>query len=173
MTRPTALGLSRPVIVALMGLNAIYALAIGALLVGTYVLPWFLPAALKDFEGGDAWQVHAAMRGIVVLGLIGAWITHRVLRQLLAIVDTVRDGDPFVAANAVRLQAIAWWVLAGEGIRLAVAAAIRYTRSFMPAADIDAPAFSFAPLLAVLLLFVLARVFAEGARMRADLEGTV
>jgi len=33
--------------------------------------------------------------------------------------------------------------------------------------------FSFAPWLAVLLLFVLARVFAEGARMRADLEGTV
>jgi hypothetical protein len=34
-------------------------------------------------------------------------------------------------------------------------------------------AFSFAPWLAVLLLFVLAGVFAHGARMRADLEGTV
>jgi hypothetical protein len=33
--------------------------------------------------------------------------------------------------------------------------------------------FSFAPWLAVLLLFVLARVFAEGTRMRGDLEGTV
>ena len=34
-------------------------------------------------------------------------------------------------------------------------------------------AFSFAPWLAVLLLFVLADVFARGARMRDDLAGTV
>ena len=33
--------------------------------------------------------------------------------------------------------------------------------------------FAFAPWLAVLLLFVLSGVFAQGARMRADLEGTV
>ena len=33
--------------------------------------------------------------------------------------------------------------------------------------------FTFAPWLAVLLLFVLSGVFAQGARMRADLEGTV
>ena len=32
---------------------------------------------------------------------------------------------------------------------------------------------TFAPWLAVLLLFVLSGVFAQGARMRADLEGTV
>jgi hypothetical protein len=32
---------------------------------------------------------------------------------------------------------------------------------------------SIAGLLAILLTFVLARVFAEGARMRDDLEGTV
>lgn len=33
--------------------------------------------------------------------------------------------------------------------------------------------FSFTPWIAVLLLFVLARVFAHGAQMREDLEGTV
>jgi hypothetical protein len=33
--------------------------------------------------------------------------------------------------------------------------------------------FSFAPWLSVLLLFVLAGVFTQGARMRDDLEGTV
>ena len=33
--------------------------------------------------------------------------------------------------------------------------------------------FSITPWIAVLLLFVLARVFAHGARLRADLEGTV
>ena len=38
--------------------------------------------------------------------------------------------------------------------------------------DIDR-SFSVTPWIAVLLLFVLARVFDHGARMRADLEGTV
>jgi hypothetical protein len=33
--------------------------------------------------------------------------------------------------------------------------------------------FSFTPWVAVVLLFVLARVFEQGALMRADLEGTV
>jgi hypothetical protein len=33
--------------------------------------------------------------------------------------------------------------------------------------------FTFTPWLAVLMLFVLSGVFAQGARMRADLEGTV
>ena len=38
--------------------------------------------------------------------------------------------------------------------------------------DLDA-GFSVSAWLAILLTFVLARVFAEGARMREDLEGTV
>ena len=42
----------------------------------------------------------------------------------------------------------------------------------MPALDLDL-GFSVTPWLAVLLLFVLARVFAEGTRMRSDLDGTV
>ena len=42
----------------------------------------------------------------------------------------------------------------------------------MPDLEIDFN-FSVAPWLAVLLLFVLARVFAEGTRMRSDLDGTV
>jgi hypothetical protein len=173
MTRPAALGASRAFLRFLMVLNALYAAAIGALLVGTYLFPRLLPAALVGLEGGDAWQVHAGLRVLVVLGLLGAVIAHRVLRHLLAIVDTVRDGDPFVAANADRLQSIAWWVLGGEGLRLAIAALIRGIRTFVPAADIDPPAFSFAPLLAVVLLFVLAGVFRHGTRLRADLEGTV
>jgi len=58
--------------------------------------------------------------------------------------------------------------LALEGLRLVVAAIAAVV---WEPGRIDA--FSFAPWLAVLLLFVLAGVFAKGARMRADLEGTV
>jgi hypothetical protein len=108
------------------------------------------------------------LRLIVFIGVAGAAIVHTVLRRLLAIVDTVRDGDPFILDNSRRLDAIAWSVVALELLRLVVMAIV---------AAVWEPGklggFSFAPWLAVLLLFVLSGVFARGARMRADLEGTV
>jgi hypothetical protein len=86
----------------------------------------------------------------------------------------VHSGDPFVAVNARRLQAIAWWVLVGELLRLLVGAIGWAASKAVPSFGIDLHiSFSFTPWLAVLLLFVLARVFEEGTRMRADLEGTV
>ena len=171
-TPPSALALTRPLIRGLLVLNALYAIAIGALLVASLINPKLLFAALAGLDGGGAWEVRAALRAVVVVGLAGAYVAYRVLRELLAIVDTVRGGDPFVTGNARRLQAIAWWVLAGEGLRLLVGAIAWAASRYLPSLDLDL-GFSFAPWLAVLLLFVLARVFDEGARMRADLEGTV
>ena len=112
--------------------------------------------------------VPLGLRAIVVIGLIGAAIVHTILRRLLAIVDTVRGGDPFILDNARRLDAIAWSVVALEVLRLIV---IAIAAAVWEPGRLDG--FSFAPWLAVLLLFVLSGVFAHGARMRADLEGTV
>jgi hypothetical protein len=53
-----------------------------------------------------------ALRAIAVLGLAAVPLNYAVLMRLLAIVETVRAGDPFVTANASRLQAIAWSLLA-------------------------------------------------------------
>ena len=170
MTRTSAraLAVARPVIRGLILLNAIYALLIGALLVFSFFIEGWPQRPL----GFDLVHAHPmagfGLRMIVVVGLAGAAIVHTVLGRLLAIVDSVRVGDPFILENARRLNAIAWSVAALEGLRLIVAAI---------AAAVWEPgkihAFSFAPWLAVLLLFVLAGVFAHGARMRADLEGTV
>ena len=46
------------------------------------------------------------------------------VETLEAAVETVRAGDPFVADNAYRLQAIAWFLLALFGV---AAAAIYYS----------------------------------------------
>lgn len=170
---PNALPLARLLIRGLIVLNALYAFAIGALLAVSLVYPKLLFDALIGLDGADAWQVRVALQGVVVLGLAGAYIAYRVLRELLAIVDTVRSGDPFVADNARRLQAIAWWVLAGEGLRVGVGALVWAASRFVASIGHINVGFSFAPWLAVLLLFVLARVFDEGTRMRADLDGTV
>ena len=170
MTRTSAraLAVARPVIRGVVVLNALYALAIAGLL----VLSFFIEGWPQRPLGFDLLHKHPmaglGLRAIVVVGLAGAAIVHSVLRRLLAIVDTVRVGDPFILENSRRLDEIAWSVAALEGLRLVVAAI---------AAAVWAPgkfdAFSFAPWLAVLLLFVLAGVFASGARMREDLEGTV
>jgi hypothetical protein len=87
-------------------------------------------------------------------------------------VETVRRGDPFVAANAYRLHAIAWALLALQLVSLVIGGIARAVSTRAHPLHIDA-GFSINGWLAVLLTFVLARVFAEGALMREDLEGTV
>jgi hypothetical protein len=170
MTRTSAqaLTLARPVIRILTVVNIVYALAITVLLVFSFLIEGWPQRPL----GFDLTHAHPlagnGLRAIVVVGVIGAAIVHTILRRLLAIVDTVRAGDPFILENAHRLNAIAWRVLALEGLRLIVAA---IAAAVWEPGRIDA--FSFAPWLAVLLLFVLAGVFAHGARLREDLTGTV
>jgi hypothetical protein len=94
------------------------------------------------------------------------------LKRLLAMVRTVRIGDPFVAANAYRLNAIAWLLLALQLISLIIAAIGKAISTPQHSFHLDA-GFSPGGWLAVILTFVLARVFAEGTLMREDLEGTI
>lgn len=170
MTRTStkALTVTRPFIRGLIVLNILYALAIAGLLVWSFFIEGW-PTRPLGFDLTNAHPlVGQGLRAIVVIGLVGAAVVHTILRRVLAIVDTVRAGDPFILDNAWRLESIAWRVLTLEGLRLIVAAIAAVV---WEPGRIDA--FSFAPWLSVLLLFVLAGVFAHGARMRADLEGTV
>jgi hypothetical protein len=107
-----------------------------------------------------------------VLGLATIPLNYAVLKRLLAIVETVRARDPFVAENASRLQAIAWSLLALQLLGLVIGAVAKTLSTPTHPVDLDA-GFSINGWLAVLLTFLLARVFAEGALMREDLEGTL
>jgi hypothetical protein len=108
----------------------------------------------------------------MVLGIAAVPVMNVILTRLLAMVDTVRAGDPFVSANAARLRTIAWAVVGLELLHLAVGAATALASS--PGAPLDI-GWSFSPTrwVAVLLLFVLASVFEQGTRMREELEATV
>lgn len=162
-----ALAVARPVIRGLTVLNLLYAAVLAVLFVWSFFIEGWPERPLGEFASLHPW-LPAGLRAIVFLGVVGAAIVHPVLRRLLAIVDSVRAGDPFVLENARRLDAIAWSVLALEVLRLLIG---------WIASTVWEPgrigSFSFTPWLAVLLLFVLSGVFAHGARMRADLEGTV
>lgn len=166
-----ALGVSKKALGWLRVLNILYGIGVAALLILSLVAAEFLFRALGVRETG--WGTTTlSMRGIMVVGVAGAFIAHQILTGLLQIVESVRAGDPFVLNNAARLQAIAWWLLVAELLHIVVGVLARLASTPAQRIDLDW-SFSFTPWIAVLLLFVLARVFAHGARMREDLEGTV
>jgi len=169
---PGALALTRRILRGLIVLNLVMGFLILMLLVASLVAAGPVIEALGVRRGGGEASLILGMRGIMVLGIGAVPLTHLALRRLLDVVDTVREGDPFVAENAVRLRAIAWAVLGLELAHLGVGAVAAAASSAAQPLDIDW-SFSFTRWVAVLLLFVLARVFEQGTRMREDLEGTV
>jgi hypothetical protein len=145
--------------------------AILALLVVMPNEQWIM-SAFKLSPSPEAERLVMGLRAIAVLGLATIPLNYVVLKRLLAIVKTVRAGDPFVAANADRLQAIAWALLALNILSIVIGAIAKIVST--PAHPLHLNAgFSINGWLAVLLTFLLARVFAEGTLMREDLEGTV
>ena len=166
-----ALSLSRKVLRALIALNFAAGAAILVMLVVSFVAKaWFFRAMGAPLPDTAARVM--GMRGIMVIGLFAVPLTHVVFSRLLAIVETVRAGDPFVAENAARLHRIAWSVLGLELLNLAVTIIAAWAST--DAAPIDIKwRLNVTRWVTVLLLFVLARVFEHGTRMRDDLAGTV
>ena len=173
MPRPysAALPIAYVVLRLLVILNWLLGVAILALLVVIPNREWIM-SALDLSPSAEAERIVLALRIIAVIGLATIPLNYLVLKRLLAIVETVRVGDPFVAANAKRLEAIAWTLLTLQLLGLVMAAIAKGASSPGHPIDIDA-GFSANGWLAVILTFVLARVFAEGTVMREDLEGTV
>jgi hypothetical protein len=166
-----ALPLAYVMLRILIVLNWLMGAAIIALLVALPNEQWIM-SAFKLSPSPDAERLVMGLRAVAVLGLAVVPINHAVLKRLLAIVETVRGGDPFVAANAARLQTIAWALLVLQVLSVVIGTIGTSVSSAAHPVDLDA-GFSINGWLAVLLTFLLARVFAEGTRMRDDLEGTV
>ena len=175
MSKPTTPSAALPVAYVLLRIliviNLLGGAAILALLV---VLPnerWIM-TAFKLSPSPEAERLVMGLRAIAVLGIIAIPLNHAVLKRLLAIVETVRGGDPFVTDNAKRLQGIAWALLTLNLLSMVIGAIAKTVSTPAHPLHLDA-GFSINGWLAVLLTFLLARVFAEGTRMREDLEGTV
>ena len=166
-----ALPITYVVLRILIVLNWLGGLAILVLLLITPNEQWIM-SAFKLSPSPEAERVILGLRAVAVFGLIAIPINYSVLKRLLAIVETVRNGDPFVAANASRLQAIAWALLALQIISIVIGVIGKTISTPATPVHLDA-GFSINGWLAVLLTFLLARVFAQGTHMREDLEGVV
>ena len=175
MSRPAASSAALPIAyAALRVLIVANWLSGAAILVLLTLMPterWIM-SSLELSPGPEADRLITGLHAMAVVGLGTIPLNYAVLKRLLAIVDTVRTGDPFVAANAVRLQAIAWALLMLQVLSLIIGGIADAVSTPAHPIDVDA-GLSISGWLAVLLTFLLARVFAEGTLMRDDLEGTV
>jgi Protein of unknown function (DUF2975) len=175
MSTPTSSSAALPIAYAVLRMLIVANWLMAAvILVLLFVMPneqWIM----RTFDlspSPEAERLVISLRAIAVLGLATIPLNYVVLKRLLAIVETVRAGDPFVAANASRLQAIAWSLLGLQLLSLVIGAIAKSVSTPAHPLHLDA-GFSINGWLAVLLTFLLARVFAQGALMREDLEGTV
>ncbi len=165
---PTAYVILRILIV----LNWFYAACLIALLSYSFINEPFLMRALKLSSPAENPALVIGIRAIAALGILTVPLNLGMLKRLVDMVHTVRAGDPFVAANAYRINAIAWILLALQIISMIIWAIGKAVSTPAHPLHLDA-GFSPAGWLAVVLTFVLARVFVEGTVMREDLEGTI
>jgi hypothetical protein len=166
------LAISRTVLRLLIKLNVVFGILVLALLIASLIAGGPVMRALGAIPSPDSGRLIFGMRGIIVIGVLSAPLLHLVYTRLLAIVETVRMGDPFVIVNAERLRTIAWAIVGLELMHVCVIALANGVTVGTEKVDIGGK-LSLTPWLTILLLFVLVRVFDQGARMRDELEATV
>jgi hypothetical protein len=151
--------------------NWLMAAMILVLLLATPNEQWIMSAFDLSPSADTDWLI-VALQACAVLGLATIPLNYAILTRLLAVIETVRAGDPFVAANARRLEVIARALLALQLLSIVIGTIGKAVSTPAHPVDLDA-GFSLNGWLAVFLTFLLARVFAAGTMMRDDLEGTV
>lgn len=165
------LSITRSTLRVLIPLNCLLGFGIMGLFATSFIEPAWLIGALGLHRDAPTAQL-IAMRLVMLIGLFGVPIGNLVLTRLLAILETLRQGDPFIPDNARRLFQIARAILGLELLDLVVGALCGSVST--PSDPLDLGwRFSWDGWLLVLLLFVLARIFRVGTDMRSELEGTV
>lgn len=112
----------------------------------------------------DAAELRVLVASVLVFAAVLSFVP--LMRALLRIIDSAMTGDPFVPDNVRRLRLIGSLLLAtnmlvAETVHVVVRGGILF------------PPISIGSLVTVLLVFVLAHVFEQGSRMRAELQETV
>ena len=163
---------SRLVVRIAIALNRLFFLAVVVGLLLSWIFPaQFVALLLQPSPGTDVQSALTGVRLLILLGVAMAVATDRLLAPLAQIIASAGAGDPFISANARRLQTIGWALLALQLLDIPGA----LLEKFFPSLGSAAPDVTFSPggWIAVLMVFVLSRVFAAGSAMRDDLEGTV
>ncbi len=150
-------------------INRLFLAAVILGLLFSAIFPAQFSMLMQPGHGSDS--TITGLRWELLLGIGMAAATDRLLAALAQIVASAGGGDPFIADNARRLQIIGWALLVLQLVDVFGAIIVK----FFPILNSGASAIPFSPggWLAVLMAFVLSRVFAAGSAMRDELEGTV
>jgi hypothetical protein len=164
---------SKRVLWVLLVLNWIFVVAFAALLgallspIGTHVV-----GELSRTQGPEAAILMVrSMIWLMALGIVAGFAVHVLFRRMLAIVATAIAGDPFTSANAQRLRAVGWALLLIQILDLVFGALSVIINAHTEGGLGWSP--SVGGWISVLMVFVLARVFEQGSRMRDELAMTV
>jgi hypothetical protein len=127
-------------------------------------------------EAGAPAYAYWLMIGAMALVFVLLLVAVRFFKELSGIINSVGEGDPFRIENADRLTRMGWLSLGAHGLAFVLAGLAHWSVSYLEKAGHHAD-FGFdveiTGVLMTLILFILARVFRQGATMRAELEGTV
>ena len=119
----------------------------------------------------------AVLMTTAVLAAVSLGIALWVLTQLRAVFRSLRDGHPFVAANATRIRWIGYAVIAGEVVRSLVTFGVNsYARSHFAADGLRFDAWPTVNVYAIiygLIILVIAEVFRAGTRLDEDQSLTI
>ncbi|MXP26984.1 DUF2975 domain-containing protein [Altererythrobacter indicus] len=176
LTKDPLLSIAKIVLVVFLGAIGVAGVALTAALIGLPFYSGLLLEKLAEQNSPVGSQLIWALAGIFILAIVLVAIAFYFFALLRRIVNSVGDGDPFIAENATRLTHMAWASLAGQLTAIPLTAVATYIGKIASDAgkhvnyDISFPIDG---LLMVLILFILARVFRKGTEMREELEGTV
>lgn len=145
-------------------------IATGLLLLTTLIVPDFAVGFMNGLADSDSGlrplllNERASFLAAFIASLSTWWILNRLRRMFLA----VNQGDAFERANVGRLQGIGVGLI---GIEISAAVLAR----FVPRGIIDGLEYEIdlGAWLSILIVFMLAEVFRQGARMRDEQQMTV
>jgi len=163
---------SRVIVRIALVVNRVFFVAVICLLLFSFIFPAaFAGAMIEPAPGRDIASAIVGMRLLMLIEIAEAVGAEILLRALTAIIASAGAGDPFISVNARRLRTIGWALLGLQCLEFPAFLLDKY----FPSMGSAAPDVSLAPggWIAVLMVFVLSRVFAAGTAMKDDLEGTV
>lgn len=158
-------------------------LAITIILVFTVLIAQPFLASQVTVEGGDnAARVRAVLRSPLIPALFAVAALYVgglvfIVGRLRRVFATLTQGDPFRPENVRRLRLIGFMLGGLELLSYLVRAAVRWAERTQVAENLELQSGGqgFNPTIwfAVLVVFVLAEVFREGARLRREAELTI
>lgn len=121
---------------------------------------------------GDRPGTLVLMVAAIALVIPVVFLAHMIFTRVVALIDSARLENSFTEANARRLTTIAWCLLGINIIDLGYAG-ISLLSSEQNADFLSGWFPTLTGWFAAFLLFILARIFRQGAAMREEIEGMV